>query len=523
MTIGIKHLPLIILCLLSLSNCSTPLLPAPKEPAQSRTELSDNNLLASLRHEWQMLHRVQMSEPERQALMTRYNEHLLLLLRRTRHDLFIPRSSAARPLPHSFSVDHPGISDARGLRDVYDDIVPAADVRTRDLDEHYTVPGLGVPLVGVIPAAKIRAGDNLVHFRTCGTVSTLTALLEFPKGKPPILRLIPRHMEESVRLGRIIYPLAGDFSAPIEIYWNLTGIRKGRYLGLLHPQKLRHTTGLTCMERYNPHKIPVVLLHGLASSAETFHNLVNRLLSDPHIRHNYQFWYFNYPTGLSWAISAEEFRRSLREVRHHFDPQGSNKNWDKMVLVGHSMGGLITHLNQSYPAPDEKVAPPDTPKLYNFSPLRVGRVVYMATPHRGAPIARNRIVLFLSSLVELPQTLVQEVFNLATLQQDNIITHPGRLTERYTSLAQLSPDSQDIRRLAHRSLLDTPTHSIIGDRGRHNSPRSSDGIVPYWSSHLPWGTENIVPTDHSVQDSPETAQHLRRILREHSASLRHQG
>ena len=65
-------------------------------------------------------------------------------------------------------------------------------------------------------------------------------------------------------------------------------------------------------------------------------------------------------------------------------------------------------------------------------------------------------------------------------------------------------------------MRNVPTHSIIGDRGKNNTPKSSDGVVPYWSSHIPWGTEKIVPADHSVQDAPETAEEIKRILKEHA-------
>lgn len=510
-----------------LSSCSTPLVPAPRMPRESRSELSDATVMADLRRDWKKLQQVHMSPEERQAVIASYNAKLLLLLRRIRHDIMsAQKGGASRSLSDFFTIAHEGVPKNRHLNDIYDDIVPAKDICTEELKEHYIVPGLGVPLVGIIPAEKIREGDHLMPFHARGTVSTLTALMEFPDHESgrPVLQLIPRHWNERVQVGKLSYPLAGDFSAPIEVYWNLTRIKKGRFLGLLHPQKLRDTTGLSSMERYNPDKIPVILAHGLASSADTFNNLVNRLLSDPEVRHNYQFWYFNYPTGIAWSISAAEYRKSLEHVRNHFDPRRKNRNWDNMVVVGHSMGGLITHLNQTVSTRGQeakylpgKLAPnsPLLKQLYDFQPVRAGQVIYMATPHRGAPIAKNRFVLFLTRLVELPQTLVQEAFSLATLQEDNALTNPRRLTEWFTSIGQLSPDSYSIRELAHVPVQDVPTHSVIGDRGKRNSPRSTDGIVPYWSSHLPWGTETIVPTDHHVQDIPETALDVTHLLHEH--------
>lgn len=515
-----------------LSSCTAPLLPAPNLPQESRRQISDEDLLVTLRSEWQALQQVHMDHEARQELMDRYNAHLLTLLRRVRHDMFRRYGKGRKEFPAIFEVVHDGLPASRSLNDVYRDIVPAADVDTQSLEEHFGVPGIGVPLVGVIPAAKIHPGDELVHFKAQGTVATLTALLEFPKdGGRPTLRLIPRHWQERVRIGRLSYPLAGDFSAPIEIYWNLTDIKSGRFLGLLNPQKLRDTTGLTCMERYNPHKIPVILTHGLASSAATFNNLVNRLLKDPNIRNHYQFWYFNYPTGVAWTHSAQVYRQALQQVRRHFDPHHTNRNWDRMVVVGHSMGGLITRHSQSVPSAMKQhrlpllnecdMLPPEALRrqVYDVKPVRAARVVYMATPHRGAPIANNRIVLFLTRLVRLPETLVDEVISIATLQEDNALTNPRHFTEWFTSVGQLSPRSYSIRALSQMPVRNVPTHSIIGDRGRNNSPYSSDGIVPYWSSHLPWGTESIVPTSHSVQDAPETAEQLRRILNTHLEEL----
>jgi hypothetical protein len=96
-----------------------------------------------------------------------------------------------------------------------------------------------------------------------------------------------------------------------------------------------------------------------------------------------------------------------------------------------------------------------------------------------------------------------------------VLLNPGKITEAFTSLSQLSPDSYSIRGLQGLKVRDVPTHSIIGDEGDGDTPQSFDGIVPYWSSHISWGGETIVPADHSVQDIPETAEVLQKLLHEH--------
>lgn len=525
--------------LMLLSACSAPLVPAARVSRSERLAEPDAVLMEQMRRDWFALQEPGLDAEEYSMLVNRYNRALLLMMRRYRADMlqaFERGDKDYRVSGVKFITADTGIE--RPLREVYEDMVPAWDITTHSLQEHFTMPGLGVPMVGIIPAENVDKSEQKFSIRTRGTVTNITAVMEFPtnKNEEPRLRFLLRNKQDTLRLRGYDHALAADFSAAIEIYWNLTRVKEDRMLGLLKPQQLRDVNGLSCIEEYDPNKIPVILTHGLLSSAGTFDNLVNRLMCDPLIRRNYQFWYYNYPTGVTWTLTAVKYRESLKEVRRRLDPAGTNKNWDNMVVVGHSMGGLITHYSQctdpwlmlrDRPTVkkylDRKYVEQKLPfeggdelrRAFFFHPVEAGMVVYMATPHRGAPLARYRIVTALMKLVELPQNLVSEVVNIATLQQDNVLLNPGKLTEAFTSVNQLSPDSYSIRGLQGLQMRDVPTHSVIGDRGKGNTPNSSDGVVPYWSSHLPRGTETIVPAGHSVQDVPETASDMIRVLAEH--------
>lgn len=532
-----------VLLAVLLAGCAAPLVPPARVDRAERVQEPDAELLRDMRADWFALQEPGLGNAEYSRLVNRYNRALLLLLRRYRADML--QAFAQGDMDYMIPgvvLEHAGTGIPVPLRDVYEDMVPAWDIRTHSLQEHFTVPGIGVPMVGIVPAEKADKTGQEFHIRTRGTVSTLTAVMEFPRreGGKPVLRLLARNDHDTILLRGQKHQLAADFSAAIEIYWNLTRVKEDRMLGLLRPQQLRDVSGLSCIEAYDADKIPVILTHGLMSSAGTFDNLVNRLLCDPLIRRNFQFWYYNYPTGVTWTLTAAHYRQALEDVRRHLDPEKKNRNWDNMVVVGHSMGGLITHYSQCtepwlllkgrpHVAPymnaryvDEKLpisGGEELRKAFFFRPVKAGMVVYMATPHRGAPMARYRIVTALMKLVELPQNLVNEVVNIATLQQDMVLLNPGKLAEALTSVNQLAPDSYSIQGLQGLAVRDVPMHSIIGDRGKGNTPRSSDGVVPYWSSHFPAGSETIVPADHSVQDVPETAADLTRVLAEYLKRL----
>lgn len=527
-----------------LNQCSAPLLPDAHVSRAERAALTTEMLLDRLQVDWNLLKNKNLTEIERESLIARYNEHAYQLLRRYREDyLEFRKGNLPTFQPDGVKFVQEGFDPATPLREIYQDIVPAKDVNIESLKEHYYSPGFGVPLVGVIPADKARKAGKKFAIATRGTVQALTMVVEFPeKGDyRAIVHLLPRNTHETFKVGRVSYPLAGDLSSTIEVYWNLTRVKEDRMLGMLRPQELRNTSGLSCIESYSPEKIPVILTHGLMSSAGTFDNLVNRLLADPEIRKNYQFWYYNYPTGIAWTVSARHYRESLNKVRQQLDPNKKNKNWDNMVVVGHSMGGLITHYSQCVEPwkmlrgqvfgklkmdeymdaryVDERL--PFSKKFtglqrdYYFRPVEAARVIYLATPHQGAPMAQYSITGWLMGLVELPQAVVEEVINVATLQQDMLLMEPGRMTDWFTSGNQLSPEGYSIKGLKGLQVRNVPTHSIIGDRGKNDTPDSSDGVVPYWSSHISWGTEKIVPADHSVQDHPETAKEVASILKEH--------
>ena len=71
---------------------------------------------------------------------------------------------------------------------------------------------------------------------------------------------------------------------------------------------------------YQPGRIPVLFIHGLWSSPDSWMKMTNALQADPLIRERYQFWYAYYPTGAPLMFSAARVRETLHELREAVDP-----------------------------------------------------------------------------------------------------------------------------------------------------------------------------------------------------------
>ena len=142
---------------------------------------------------------------------------------------------------------------------------------------------------------------------------------------------------------------------------------------------------------------------------------------------------------------------------------------------------------------------------------RIQRVVFICTPHRGSDLASNPIGKIGISLITLPARLTTVMFDSLTGADLAQITGSSkRLPNSITGLKPTSPALPVINSVP----ITVPYHSIIGDRGKGDSPNSTDGVVAYWSSHLDGAkSECIVPGPHGSCQLPQTIAELDRILR----------
>lgn len=425
----------------------------------------------------------------------------------------------------------PTLIVSKGARDRLDPeapqaLVPSAGVRISGLAQRAVQPGLGVPYVASFAQdSAFLAGQPGIP--RVGMSLPATAVLTF-RGDVARLEFYETLRRDHLVLAGRRVPLAADFSAPIAVLVSRSANRSIDLRAFLFTRQNIGRAGLYQYQPYDPDKIPVVFVHGLLSRPEAWTRTLNGLLADPEIRDRYQFWFLLYPTGLPIWKSASLLRTELDRFHQVLEKDGRNPNLHRMVLVGHSMGGLISSLvirqggdnlwRQFSDAQVESLnLSPAARRVLEetiyFPPRRdVDRVIFAATPHRGSRMATSPLVNLVARLVQLPQWFDQT--DRRALTQAVRHDFRGLVANPASSLIFLRAESPLIAAIERLPLSRRiPYHSIIGDRGRGDSPNSSDGVVPYWSSHLPGAvSEKIVPSGHGVNENAEGIEEIRRIL-----------
>jgi len=428
------------------------------------------------------------------------------------------------------------------------DFVPAADVEVRGLRNRYRIPGIGAPLSAttepidgaaskqstrIPPRMRIPATAFLRLDDARGTLKSgkLRGKLEFYT--PDAARSLNiEGVDVSIEYettSALALTLEG---API---WDfeIAGFRSGDFA--IGAQKLLRE-GLFMVRPHRTGRVPVVLVHGTASSPARWAELVNELENDPRFLENYEIWLFMYNTGNPIADSAARLRAALLNVVADLDPEKKDPGLQQMVVIGHSQGGLLSKMMVIDPGtrfwdgvfkvpPDELDVRAETRDFLKnaliFKPLPfVRRVVFVATPHRGSYQALGFLGGLASWLIRLPGNLTRLGVEAATLQNRGLLRGP--FTGIPTAITNMNPSNRFIQELASMPIIEGVTaHSIIAVQGDGPPEEGADGIVMYKSARIDGvASEKVVRSSHSTQGHPETIQEIKRILLEHADGLR---
>ncbi|MEC9094904.1 MAG: hypothetical protein VX438_19505, partial [Planctomycetota bacterium] len=291
-------------------------------------------------------------------------------------------------------------------------------------------------------------------------------------------------------------------------------------------------------------RVPVVMVHGLWSAPFTWLEMFNELRALPEIRNRYQFWFYLYPTGQPFWMSAKQMRKDLAEVRHNIDPERHIATMDQMVLIGHSMGGLVSRLQTidsgdafwrlvSDDPFDQIETDVETKKtirdtLFFRANPAVKRVVTIGTPHRGSEFANNFTRWLGHTFIRLPDLLSSSVLKKVR-NRDQIFKNKEILATK-TSIDSLSPGSPFLAQLLNsQSAPWVTTHNIVGNIERRKylgvagdlMPTHSDGIVSTASSQLEAAGSYVqVDAKHQyIHMQPKAILEVRRILMEHARQV----
>jgi pimeloyl-ACP methyl ester carboxylesterase len=381
------------------------------------------------------------------------------------------------------------------------------------------VSGIGAPLVAVGHAEDPQFRQQ---YRLPRVYAPVTAVIRF-SGPNAELDFVDPMKSDRIELNKRTFPLAVDLSAATAM---LIAHERPERLGfsrVIRPGAYAETARLSRLQQFDPARTPVIFVHGLQETPAGWTTMINSLHEDAWIRKHYQFWVFSYPSGYPYPYSATFLRRDLDGIKRTFPAH------KRIVFIGHSMGGMICRLMIT-DAGDKiwrdlfGTSPQQTPLsgegrdlledsiVFNHRP-EVKRVIFISTPHRGSAIASGWIGRIGSSLVRTPRAFTAIYASMRLLEKpDPAAAHLRRMPN---SVDTLAPNDRFVRSVNKLPITPgIPYHSIMGDRGRGDTPNSSDGVVPYWSSHLEGAqSELIVHSDHGAQSNPDAIREVERILK----------
>ena len=337
----------------------------------------------------------------------------------------------------------------------------------------------------------------------------------------------------SIELNGSTYPVKIDKAAPITAM-----ARRGRHVAssgfrnMLRPAGLREGPGIYLTEPYDPNKITLLIVPGLQSTPFAFVDLMRAIRLDPEASKHVQVWTFLYATGTPVLFNALELRQQLEKTISLLDPHNRDFATKHIIVLGHSMGGLMVHTLVS--SSSEKlwnalfVVPPHRLKgnetvirrladgLHFRQNRRVVAVIFAATPHRGSNLAESWIGRIGASLIHLPSGLQSDALDVVSKNPD-AATPKAKAFHRemnFTSVHTLSPRDPALQALADLP-IGVPFYSIIGQHAAGPLQTSSDGVVPYSSAHLEGAAnELVVHSGHGVYENPDAQREVIRVLRQ---------
>lgn len=429
---------------------------------------------------------------------------------------------------------------------------PSWDYAVRGLRIRLRNPGLGAPLIairepapeqgsteatGSEPGDTGRKGTDIRDYLPPNLKVAATAFLRISADEEILrggslsgsLEIYASFNTSEIEVAGSTVPLETDLTTPLAFGLETSEVWDFE-VGAFFSQVFEvGRTGLFMLSPYSSEKIPVVFVHGTASSPARWAEMFNDLLADREIRERYQFWFFMYTTGNPIAYSALLLRERLQAVVQAADPGGADYALRQMVVIGHSQGGLLTKMmaidtgnaaleQMGIDSLDELDLREDHEELVRKALIfervpQVRRVVFISTPHRGSFLAANWLGRLAASFISLPGNVRDAARDVA----GNSKIPRALRKSNPTSVMNMDPDSSFLQMLVAIPVPpEVGCHSIIPVKGSGPLEEQNDGVVEYKSAHIEEAeSEFVVRWNHSCQSHPLVVQEVARILHQH--------
>jgi len=410
-----------------------------------------------------------------------------------------------------------------------------ANLRVRGLHNRYRTSGLGAPLAAHVSGKGDAEKADLVFSSVRVPV---TALLRFENPDADLMRgrfaasfsVIAHSSTKPTLVAGEQIPLESEPTAALALQLTEAAPWRTELKGFFQGDLDRSELGIGSLAPYHRGRIPLVLVHGTASSPARWADLLNDLQNDAVLQRHFQIWLFSYNTGNPIAYSGWLLRKSIADLAESVDPEGRDPALREIVVLGHSQGGLLAKLlvvdvghrlwDLFFDRPPDQVElEPENRELLEGTLLTtpspfVSRVIFLSTPHHGSRLANSGFARLISGMIRSPANLVAAVRDAIGGDVDAKVRR--QIKRRLSSVGNMSPDSEFIQELAKLPVAPgVHAHSIMGVR-KGPKETGGDGVVSYQSAHLD-GVESefVVRSGHSSQSNAAVIAEVHRILIEH--------
>ena len=410
-------------------------------------------------------------------------------------------------------------------------LVKAADVPMRMYHGiRFVRPGLGVPLAAVSPRCSDQPMCALLPYSgvfrpaTAWIESDATADARLVIGNP--LRAAPP-VDDTLQI-----PLAEDTSASYAYGMAPSPVARLALWGLLGGDEIGQRAGAYLMEDYDPRKRPLIMLHGLGSSPLAWAQLSNAVWGDPELRRQFQVWHVVYQTDAPLFVTRRRIADYLDAALDTLDPDRDDPARTGIVLIGHSLGGVLARLlcvdseealwSAAFTVPPGAL-PGDPADVAVIEPLLlfkpypgVSRAIFLAAPHQGSPLATRWYGRLVHAIAGQRTPDMQSLRRIARAHPEAIRDELRVLYQRgsINSISTLQA-TQPVRRASEKLLpaAGIPYHTIAG-RLPGRSPEG-DGVVPLSSALIAGAASTlVVESGHDVYANDEAIAEVVRILHE---------